>query len=99
SPKSQTTSAPPKKKLQLASLRREFQELVWPRKRLLGIGLGLILINRVAGLVLPATTKFLIDDVIGKHNVALLTPLALAVGAAVVIQAVTSYTLTQLLSK
>ncbi|HEY3132452.1 MAG TPA: ABC transporter ATP-binding protein [Acidobacteriota bacterium] len=99
SPKSEATSAPQKKKLQLASLRREFNELVWPRKRLLGIGLGLILINRIAGLVLPASTKFLIDDVIGKHNVALLTPLALAVGAAVAIQAVTSYTLTQLLSK
>ncbi len=66
---------------------------------MLGVGLVLILINRVAGLVLPASTKFLIDDVVGKRNAALLTPLALAVGAAVAIQAVTSFTLTQLLSK
>ncbi|HEV8129863.1 MAG TPA: ABC transporter ATP-binding protein [Acidobacteriota bacterium] len=83
----------------MASVRRAFRELVWPRRGPLAMGLILILINRVAGLVLPASTKFLIDDVVQKRNAALLTPLALAVGGAVLVQAVTSFSLTQLLSK
>ncbi len=57
------------------------------------------LINRLAGLVLPGTTKFLIDDVVQKRNIALLTPLALVAGGAVLVQALTSFSLTQLLSK
>ena len=56
-------------------------------------------INRLAGLVLPSSTKFLIDDVVGKHRTSLLTPLILAVVAATVIQGITSFSLTQLLSK
>ena len=56
-------------------------------------------INRVAGLALPASTKFLVDNVVGKRQVHLLGPLALAILAATAIQGVTSYTLTQLLSK
>jgi ABC-type multidrug transport system fused ATPase/permease subunit len=56
-------------------------------------------INRVAGLALPASTKFLVDNVVGKRQVNLLGPLALAILAATAIQGVTSYTLTQLLSK
>jgi len=59
----------------------------------------LILVNRLAGLVLPGTTKFLIDDVVQKRNIALLTPLALVAGAALLVQALTSFSLTQLLSK
>lgn len=66
---------------------------------LLGVGLLLIAINRLAGLVLPGSTKFLIDDVVQKHKLELLVPLASAVGTAVLVQAVTSYALTQLLSK
>ena len=58
-----------------------------------------MLINRAAGLVLPASTKYLVDNVIGKHQVALLAPLVVAVLAATVIQGITSFTLTQLLSK
>jgi len=72
---------------------------VWPRRGLLGLGLLLILVNRLAGLVLPGTTKFLIDDVVQKRNIALLTPLALVAGAALLVQALTSFSLTQLLSK
>src|SRR5436190_565244 len=56
-------------------------------------------INRVCGLALPASTKFLIDDIIGKRRTDLLLPLVLAVVAATMIQGVTSFTLTQLLSK
>ncbi len=88
-----------KEQLKMTSVTREMRELVWPRKGLLGLGLILILINRLAGLVLPGATKFLIDDVVQKHNLALLTPLALACGGAVLVQAITSFTLTQVLSK
>jgi subfamily B ATP-binding cassette protein MsbA len=66
---------------------------------LLLFGLALMAINRLAGLVLPASTKFLVDNVIGKRQIHLLAPLALAIVAATAIQGVTSFTLTQLLSK
>jgi subfamily B ATP-binding cassette protein MsbA len=58
-----------------------------------------MVINRVTGLVLPASTKFLVDDVIGKHRVALLMPLVGAVLASTVVQGLTSFALTQTLSK
>ncbi len=88
-----------KDQIKMSSVARDVRELIWPRKGLLGLGLILILINRLAGLVLPGATKFLIDDVVQKRNLALLTPLALACGGAVLVQAVTSFTLTQVLSK
>ncbi|PYR77941.1 MAG: ABC transporter permease [Acidobacteria bacterium] len=56
-----------------------------------------MLISRLAGLVLPATSKYLIDDVIGKHRAELLVPLALAAGAATLVQAMTSFALSQVL--
>ncbi|MFB3902189.1 MAG: ABC transporter ATP-binding protein [Acidobacteriota bacterium] len=90
---------PAKDRIKLSSIARDARELVWPRRGLLALGLILILINRLAGLVLPGATKFLIDDVVQKRNLALLTPLALICGAAVLVQAITSFTLTQVLSK
>jgi len=83
----------------MSSVARDVRELLWPRRGLLSLGLILILINRLAGLVLPGATKYLIDDVVQKRNLALLTPLALVCGGAVLVQAVTSFTLTQVLSK
>jgi len=74
-------------------------ELIEPRKAVLVLGFGLMLINRVAGLVLPGSTKFLIDNVIGKHQRQLLMPIILAVVCATLVQGVTSFSLTQLLSK
>jgi ABC-type multidrug transport system fused ATPase/permease subunit len=74
-------------------------ELVRPRRGLLMLGMLLMVINRGAGLVTPTSVKFLVDDVIGKRHVQLLMPLVLAVFAATLIQGVTSFTLTQLLSK
>jgi subfamily B ATP-binding cassette protein MsbA len=62
----------------------------WPflraQRALLLLGLGLMAINRLAGLVLPASTKFLVDNVIGKRQIRLLAPLALAIIAATAIQ-------------
>jgi ABC-type multidrug transport system fused ATPase/permease subunit len=74
-------------------------ELVRPRRGLLALGMVLMAINRVSGLVLPASTKYLVDDIIGKRHYYLLRPLILAVVGATAIQGVTSFGLTQLLSK
>ena len=74
-------------------------ELVRPRRGILALGFFLMVINRVSGLVLPYSTKFLIDSVITKHHVDLLRPLVLLVLLATAIQGVTSFSLTQLLSK
>ncbi|MBT8403578.1 MAG: ABC transporter ATP-binding protein/permease [Gemmatimonadetes bacterium] len=81
-----------------ASLRHAFREIIWPRRRLVGIGLVLILINRLAGLVLPASTKYLVDEVIANGNIPLLYQLLGLVAGAVAVQAVSSYSLTMLLS-
>src|SRR5438128_1091740 len=87
-----------KQKLQASHIYRDLRDLVWPRRKLFLVGLVLVFINRAASLVLPGSTKFLIDDVVQKHRQELLIPIAAAVGIAVLIQAVTSYGLTRLLS-
>ena len=56
-----------------------------------------MLISRIAGLVLPASSKWLIDEVIGKNRTELLMPIALATGAATIVQALTSFVLSQTL--
>jgi subfamily B ATP-binding cassette protein MsbA len=73
--------------------------LVKPRRALLALALVLMAIGRVAGLVLPASTKYLIDDVIGLRNLGLLLPLVGAVVGATVVQALSSFALVQLVSK
>jgi len=88
----------PKKPLTAAHVYRDLRDLIWPRRKLFLIGLALVFINRAAGLVLPGSTKFLIDDVVQKRQQELLVPLAGAVGGAILIQAVTSFVLIQLLS-
>ncbi len=77
----------------------EVWALVSSRKKLLVSGFGLMAINRVCSLVLPGSTKYLIDNVINKHQTELLKPLVGAVLLATVIQGITSFTLTQTLSK
>jgi len=76
----------------------EARALMWKHRRSLSIGLGLMLISRLAGLVLPYSSKFLIDNVLGKGQLDLLVPLALGVGAATVVQAITSFSLSQIVS-
>ncbi len=83
----------------LRALLPDVWELVRPRRGLLAFGMVLMAINRVSGLVLPASTKYLVDDIIGKRHYYLLRPLILAVVGATLIQGVTSFGLTQLLSK
>src|SRR5437588_1592401 len=74
-------------------------ELIRPRRALLALGFLLMVVNRVSSLVLPYTSRFLIDNVMIKHQVQLLKPLVLLVLLATAIQGSTSFALTQLLSK
>jgi ABC-type multidrug transport system fused ATPase/permease subunit len=89
--------AEPKKKTNIANAWAEARELVWAHRGRLALGVVLMLINRLAGLVLPTTSKFLIDDVIGKGRADLLMPLALAAGAATLVDAATTFALSQVL--
>jgi subfamily B ATP-binding cassette protein MsbA len=86
-----------KKRVSASAAWREARELVWGHRRRLGLGLGLMLVGRLAGLVLPASSKWLIDDVIGNGRTELLFPLALAAGAATLVQATTAFALSQIL--
>jgi subfamily B ATP-binding cassette protein MsbA len=86
-----------KKKVDYANAWQEARVLIVARSGRLALGLVLMLINRLAGMVLPASSKYLIDDVIGKHRAELLVPLALAAGGATLIQAMTSFSLSQVL--
>jgi ABC-type multidrug transport system fused ATPase/permease subunit len=74
-------------------------ELTRPRVGLLSVGFLLMIVNRVSSLVLPYSTKFLFDNVIPKHSLHLLDRLVLVVLGATLIQGITSFSLTQLLSK
>lgn len=76
---------------------REARELVWASRGRLSVGLGVMLVSRLAGLVLPASSKVLIDEVVGKGRSELLLPLALGAGAATLVQAGTSFGLSRLL--
>jgi ABC-type multidrug transport system fused ATPase/permease subunit len=89
--------AAPKKKIDSQAAWREFRELIWVHRRRLSIGLTLMMISRLAGIVLPALSKYVIDDVIGKGRHDLLVPIALAAGGATVVQAFTSFGLSQIL--
>jgi ABC-type multidrug transport system fused ATPase/permease subunit len=98
-------SSPSQEAAKLAKLQRlkavwpEVWKLMRPRRAVLLLGFVLMVINRLAGFVLPYSSKFLIDDVVGKHHIGLLRLLVFAVLAATLLQGVTSFSLTQLLSK
>jgi subfamily B ATP-binding cassette protein MsbA len=77
----------------------EVWKLMRPRRGLLALGFVLMVINKVAGFVLPYSSKFLIDNVVSKNQTGMLRPLVLSVLFATLIQGVTSFSLTQLLSK
>jgi ABC-type multidrug transport system fused ATPase/permease subunit len=94
-----TTKTAPSKPARLRDLWPDIWTFVAPRRRLLALGFALMAVNRVAGLVLPASSKRLIDDVIGKHHISLLLPLVGIVIGATLVQGITDFSLTQLLSK
>ena len=88
-----------KKRPPLRKVLPEIWTLIKPRRWLLAFGFVLMVINRVSGLVLPASTKFLVDNVLVKRQAGKLPYIVGAVLLATVIQAITSFSLTQLLSK
>ncbi|MDH3744295.1 MAG: ABC transporter ATP-binding protein/permease [Acidobacteriota bacterium] len=90
---------PPEKKpkVKLDAVWREARQVVWEHRGRMAVGLGLLLVGRLAGLVLPASTKFLIDEVIGKSRTDLLFPIAAAAAVGTVVQAGSSFSLALLL--
>lgn len=88
---------PAKKKVRWSAAWAEARQLIWARRWRLALGLTLMVINTLAGLVLPWTTKSFIDDVVGKGDFTLLTQLAVAVGIAAIVSSSTSFALSQVL--
>src|SRR5947209_2969756 len=86
-----------KKRITPATAWRDAKELIWQHRFRLALGMLLMILNRLVGLVLPSSSKYLIDDVILKHRNDLLIPLALVAGAATLIQALSSFALAQVL--
>jgi len=87
-----------RKQINMTRAWAEARELVWRHRRPLAIGSLLMLVSRVAALVLPASSKFVIDEVVGKQRMDLLIPIALATGGATLIQAITAFLLSQVVS-
>ncbi len=75
-----------------------FKEFIWPRKGIVSVGLVLIVISRLASLVLPLKSKELLDEIIPNKDLDALMSMVIIVSAAILIQAITSFTLTRLLS-
>jgi subfamily B ATP-binding cassette protein MsbA len=80
------------------SLSKVFKTIIWPRRKMVFIGLILILISRVSGLVLPGASKFLIDDVIAKQDYNMLKMLLIGISIAIVVQSISSFLLTKIMS-
>jgi len=76
---------------------REARQLIWQHRSRLAIGLGLMLVSRLAGLVLPWSSRYLIDQVVGQKRADLLGVIAAAVGVAAIVQAIASFGLSQIL--
>ncbi len=87
----------PKKNVSAGAAWREMRDLLWVHRRRLVTGLLLMLVGRLAGLVLPLSSKYVIDEVLAKQRYELLAPIAIAGGIATAIQAVTSFALSQIL--
>jgi ABC-type multidrug transport system fused ATPase/permease subunit len=93
-----TASEEPKRRIDYSRAWAEARQLVWVHRRPLFLGLAIMLVNRLAGLVLPGSSKYLIDEVVGNRRAELLLPLALAVGAATAVQALSGFALSQIVS-
>jgi subfamily B ATP-binding cassette protein MsbA len=86
-----------KKKVNWSAAWTEARALIWARRWRLALGMVLMIVNTLSGLVLPWTTKYFIDDVIGKGNFAMLSTLAWGVGASAIVSAASSFSLSQVL--
>jgi len=86
------------KKKRNVTLASAFKSIIWPRRKLVGIGLLLIVIGRLASLILPWKSKALLDDIIPNKDMPALYDLLWLVGVALLVQAITSFLLTRILS-
>ncbi len=86
------------KKKNKVSLSQVFKTIIWPRRNLVFLGLFLIIISRLASLVLPYESKVLVDDVIANKDLVALRSLLWIVGLSILINAITSFLLTKILS-
>jgi ABC-type multidrug transport system fused ATPase/permease subunit len=80
------------------SMGQVFRTIVWPRRAVIFIGLVLIVVSRLSSLVLPGAAKYLMDEVVVKGDLNLLKIILIAVVGSIIIQAITSFMLTKLLS-
>src|SRR5471032_156055 len=87
-----------KKKVNYANAWAEAKVLMYRHRGSLAIGFVLMIISRLAGFVLPRSTQYLIDEVVGKHRTELLMPIALACAGATIVQAITSFANSQVIS-
>lgn len=83
---------------QKISFSKVFKTIIWPKRKLIFIGLILITLGRLSGLVLPAATKYLVDDVLIKHDFELFKIILFVVTLAIVVQAITSYLVSIIIS-
>lgn len=82
----------------MTTVKYAFGAIIWPRRKSLSLGLLLILINRLASLVLPGSSKFIIDNAINQGDLGLLKQILLVIAIAILVQALSSFALTRLLS-
>src|SRR5258707_15760469 len=94
---STTITKKEKKRVNPTDAWRDARELIWSHRYRLALGMLLMVVNRLVGLVLPASSKYLIDDVIIRHRGELLVPLAAAGGVAAPGKALSSFLLTPIL--
>ena len=80
------------------SFKWAFKEYIWPRRKMLGLGLILILIQSASGLVAPYASRFLFDDIVPNKNMKSLWMLLVVVSASILIRSITSFGITRLLS-
>jgi len=86
-----------KSRLKRANVWREAREIIWRYRRRIAFGLVVMVVGRVAGMAIPASSKFLIDDVLGEGRTELLLPLAIGVAVAALLQGASSFALSQIL--
>ncbi len=80
------------------SFKWAFKEFIWPRKKILFLGLLLIVIRSLSGLVAPMEIKELLDVVVPAGDMGALYTILIIVSSAILVQAISSFALTRLLS-
>jgi len=77
---------------------QEVRSLMWEHRGKLAFGFVLMLINRLSGFVLPWASKYLVDEILAEGKMDMLMPIALAVGGATILGAITTFALSQVIS-